>query len=262
MLEDNDYGKKNSNVIKWCKYCKSELKRKEYESSRDFKRRQFCDKNCFSRYRKEEHAKRIIDKQYNMLFADYYIWDSDNILIHCKCNCGNEKYYKMYRFKCDIPYSCGCSVNIKHGMVNTKLYKSWALMKRRCDNPDDLHKKYYKDKGITYCEEWKSFIPFKEWALNNGYVDGYTIERLDNSLSYCPENCTWIPMSEQAKNKTNKTHLIINGIDKSYTEWSRECGLNESTIRARVNRGLTGVDVIKPVKKKGEYNATVPQVSH
>lgn len=138
----------------------------------------------------------------------------------------------------------------KHYMSNTKLYKSWASMKRRCDNPDEHHKKYYKDKGISYCKEWKDFRNFKNWALNNGYIEGYTIERLDNDKGYYPENCTWILAKYQNKNKTNKSHLIINGIDKSFTEWAKEYNLRENTIRMRVKYGWSNEDLLKPVNKK------------
>lgn len=142
---------------------------------------------------------------------------------------------------------------MKHGMSKTKLYKSWAAMKRRCDFPDPLHKKYYADKGITYCEEWKDFLPFMKWALNNGYVEGYTIERIDNEKGYFPENCKWIPASEQCLNKTNKSHLIIDDVDKSYTEWGREYGLRENTIRMRVKYGWSGKDLLKPVERKWKH---------
>ena len=122
-------------------------------------------------------------------------------------------------------------------------------MKRRCDNPDELHKKYYKEKGITYCKEWGKFLPFRDWALNNGYVEGYTIERIDNSKGYYPNNCTWIHAREQNKNKTNKSHLIINGIDKSFTEWANEYGLKENTIRMRIKYGWSGEDLLKPTNR-------------
>lgn len=64
--------------------------------------------------------------------------------------------------------------SINDGRSKTKLYKSWVAMKRRCDNPDKLHKKYYEN--IAICDEWYDFDNFKEWALNNSYKDGYTIK--------------------------------------------------------------------------------------
>ena len=61
-----------------------------------------------------------------------------------------------------------------------------------------------------------------------------------------------LPASEQGKNKTTRSHLIIDGIDKSYTEWANEYGLNDTTIRMRVKYGWSGKDLLKPVKKRGE----------
>ena len=78
-----------------------------------------------------------------------------------------------------------------------------------------------------------------------------TIERKDNSKGYNPDNCCWITRNEQARNKTNRSHLVINGIDKSYTEWAKEYGLNESTIRMRIKYGWSRKDLLNPVNKKG-----------
>ena len=138
--------------------------------------------------------------------------------------------------------------SINDGRSKTKLYKSWQAMKRRCDNPDDLHKKYYKN--IKICKEWYSFDNFRNWALKNGYIDGYTIERKDIFKGYYPSNCTWIPKEKQNYNKRNKSHLIINGIDKTFTEWANEYNLKENTIRMRIKYGWIGKDLLKPVKKR------------
>ena len=143
-------------------------------------------------------------------------------------------------------------MSVYDGRSKTKLYKSWVSMKRRCDAPDEHHKKYYKD--IKICKEWYDFDNFKKWALENNYVDGYTIERLDVTKGYCPENCTWIPKEQQPINRRTKSHLIINGIDKSYTEWANEYGIRENTIRMRIKYGYCGEDLIKPTKKYGLHN--------
>lgn len=134
--------------------------------------------------------------------------------------------------------------------TKSKLYRTWVAMKRRCLNPDEHHKKYYKN--ITVCEEWKKdYLIFKEWALQNGYVDGLTIERIDIFGNYEPSNCKFIEKEKQNINKRNKSHLIINGVDKSYTEWAKEYGIRENTIRMRVKRGKSGKDLLKPTKKYG-----------
>lgn len=142
--------------------------------------------------------------------------------------------------------------SINDGRSKTKLYKTWASMKRRCDNPDKLHQKYYKN--IKICKEWYSFEIFKDWAINNGYIEGYTIERKDIFKGYCPKNCTWIPKEKQNYNKRNKSHLIINGVDKTYTEWANEYGIRENTIRMRIKYGWNNDDLLKPTKKYGLHN--------
>lgn len=139
------------------------------------------------------------------------------------------------------------------GRSRTKLYKSWENMKRRCNYPDKLHAKYYKE--IHICKEWESFDNFRDWALHNGYIEGLTLERLDITKGYCPKNCTWIPKEKQNINRRNKSHLVICGIDKSFTEWAKEYGINETTIRMRIKYGWSGKDLLKPTKKYGLYNS-------
>lgn len=125
--------------------------------------------------------------------------------------------------------------NVYDGRSKTKLYKSWVAMKRRCDDPDDLHKKYYEN--IHVCNEWYDFDVFKKWAIENGYVEGYTIERLDNSKGYCPDNCTWIPKEKQNINKRNKHLIKINGVEKTINEWCKEYNIKWTTFYARIQYG-------------------------
>lgn len=133
---------------------------------------------------------------------------------------------------------------MRHGMSNTKMYKSWAAMKRRCDFPDELHKKYYLDKGITHCKEWADFVNFRDWALSNGYIEGYTIERIDNDKGYCPENCRWIPAKEQAVNKTSNHLVTINGVTKTISQWCNQYGVKWTTFYARIKRGWSGESLL------------------
>lgn len=146
------------------------------------------------------------------------------------------------------------------GRSKTKLYKTWVCMKHRCDNPDPHHKKYYKN--IKICAEWYDFDNFKLWALNNGYQEGLTIERIDIYGNYEPSNCTWIEKEKQNTNKRNKSQLIINGVSKSFTEWANEYGIRENTIRMRIKYGMSGTDLLKPTKKYGLHNPFKKEGGH
>lgn len=99
----------------------------------------------------------------------------------------------------------------RHGMSRTKLYQRWCGMKNRCNTPSYSCYHRYGGRGITYCKEWENFEPFMEWALNNGYSDDLTLDRINNDGNYCPENCRWTTQHEQSMNKThlpNKTGYV------------------------------------------------------
>ena len=50
---------------------------------------------------------------------------------------------------------------------------------------------YYKNKGITICEEWLDFNAFEKFAQENGYASGLRLIRINKSGNYEPENCVF-----------------------------------------------------------------------
>ena len=74
-------------------------------------------------------------------------------------------------------------------------------MKSRCDCKTNTSYGLYGGRGITYCQEWGKFEPFYEWALENGYSENLTLDRIDNDGDYTPENCKWSTQHEQSLNK-------------------------------------------------------------
>ena len=101
-------------------------------------------------------------------------------------------------------------VNVTHNMSHTRIYNVWKGMRRRCNNPNAPKYEYYGGKGITVCDEWNhgygGFENFYEWAMQNGYSDDLTIDRIDSNKGYCPENCRWIPFLENVRRATKKPH--------------------------------------------------------
>lgn len=163
----------------------------------------------------------------------------------CECECGNTKIINGRSLRTNKTKSCGC-IQRKHGEWNTRLYSIWNGMIRRCHTSKSKKQtKNYKDKGIKVCDEWRDFLKFKEWAVNNGYKDNLSIERIDINKDYCPSNCKWIPMNEQQLNQTHTRFLEINGVKKPLTVWAKEKGIHHNTLRYRINKGWKTEDLFK-----------------
>lgn len=125
-----------------------------------------------------------------------------------------------------------------HRETHTRLYRIWANMKQRCYNPknDNYHK--YGEKGITICETWKNdYILFRDWALNNGYKDNLTIDRIDGLKGYFPENCRWVTTKVQNHNLRTNVNITYCGQTKCISDWSKETGIPQQTISERLEKG-------------------------
>ena len=159
----------------------------------------------------------------------------------CKCDCGNETVVYGSHLRKGNTVSCGCvmrSAHKTHGESKTRLYGIWQHMKSRCENPNVDHYYCYGGRGITYCDEWKDFEVFKEWAVSNGYEDGLTIDRIDVNGNYEPGNCRWESMTVQHKNTRKAIVLEHNGERHTLREWAKVLGIPKSTLQARYKKGV------------------------
>lgn len=124
--------------------------------------------------------------------------------------------------------------HITHGMSKTRLYSIWRDMKNRCNGLKKKDKENYFDRGITYCKEWDTFEPFKDWALSHGYRDDLTIDRIDNDKGYSPDNCRWVTRAVQ-NNNTRQNHFITyKGETHTLKEWSEILGIKYNTLKSRL----------------------------
>lgn len=122
----------------------------------------------------------------------------------------------------------------------------WYGIIHRTTNPKSQAYRHYGARGIIVCDRWHSFDNFYS-DMNEMYLPGLSIDRIDNNAGYSPENCRWANDKEQANNRrTNKT-FCINGITKTLEMWIKEYGAKSSTVRQRlyvygwsINESLTG----------------------
>ena len=123
---------------------------------------------------------------------------------------------------------------IRHGLRYHPLYGRWLMMWQRCHNPKNNRYKDYGEKGIIVCERWKDFRNFLN-DMGEPPV-GASIERKDNSKGYSPENCIWANSFVQMRN-TKRTRLIeFNGKSQCVTDWAKEIGIQESSLRERLDK--------------------------
>jgi hypothetical protein len=93
-------------------------------------------------------------------------------------------------------------------------------MKKRCYNQRAKRYLDYGGRGITVCDDWHSFIIFRDWALFNGYKDNLSIDRINVNGNYEPSNCQWATIKKQANNKTDNRILQFRGVEKTVAEWA------------------------------------------
>ena len=169
----------------------------------------------------------------------------DNIeMCNCLCICGRKVTVRRGDLTSGKTKSCGCLAkevksksNKTHGLTKTRLHNIWGAMKQRCYYPKSSHYHKYGERGIIVCDEWKNdFMSFYNWAMDNGYSDDLSIDRIDVNGNYEPSNCRWANNKVQANNKTTNRYITYKNETKTLKEWSDILGINYSTLRTQTKK--------------------------
>ena len=135
----------------------------------------------------------------------------------------------------------GKHVPVVHGRSHTRLHDIWCGMNNRC-NPDNKSSQRYGRRGIRVCEEWADYMVFEKWALEHGYAEDLTIDRIDVNGNYCPDNCRWIPLAEQARNRRTTFEVFYQGRNMSLAEAAELAGLPYKQVHHRIKRAGWSVE--------------------
>jgi len=148
-----------------------------------------------------------------------------------KCDCGNVTRVIVSQVSSGNTRSCGCWTGkgtnsrvgdreTKHGLSHHKLYGLYNGIIGRCTYPSHCSYHNYGGRGIFVCEEWlNDFVSFFDWAIENGWEEGLTIDRIDPNGNYCPNNCRFVTVKVQANNKRNNRLLTAFGETKTVANW-------------------------------------------
>ena len=166
----------------------------------------------------------------------------------CLCDCGNITYVRPMNLKRNMVKSCGClhhRGNPSHNLSHTRIYRIYKKIKRRCYVKDDPAYKDYGGRGIYMCDEWKESVEnFYNWAMQNGYSDNLSIDRIDNNSGYSPENCRWATTKMQCNNRRSNIVVTIGNKTMNVAQWCEELGLNKGSIYSRIEKGWNPVEAL------------------
>lgn len=179
----------------------------------------------------------------------------------CECDCGNITTTQPTNWENGQIKSCGClanSLKIEHSQELDRLRRIHSGMKQRCYNSNNHAYHNYGGRGITICQEWQDRDNFIKWALENGYSNDLSIDRIDVNGNYEPNNCRWATAKEQNNNQRLRKKgyrrklktAIVDGQEKPLVEWYVIYGVTAPTIAYRMKTyGLNFEDALKMPRK-------------
>ena len=180
----------------------------------------------------------------------------------CRCFCGTEVVRQSQSLQTKRRQNarhCGCLLGqhvVTHGLTSTPIWHTWNGMRARCGNQSGKDWKNYGARGIAVCDRWQhSFMNFLE-DMGGSYVEGLSLDRIDNSKGYSPDNCRWATRSEQANNTRNNIVLDTPQGRMTVTQAAKAYGLRVVTLHARIFRYQWPVEIALTTPVRRRYSTS------
>lgn len=167
----------------------------------------------------------------------------------CQCSCGeiidvfagNLRRGNSTRCrKCSYKVIGNKSTTLrKHNM---RLYGIWSGMKTRCYDENIDYFDRYGGRGIKVCDEWlgdNGFENFYKWAIESGYKNGLTIDRINVDGNYSPDNCRWATNKEQQNNRRDNVYIVVDGVEMTIAQAAEKYNIKYATLRGRLKAGYS-----------------------
>lgn len=199
---------------------------------------------------------------------------SGHALWKCKCDCGNHHITTSNQLRGGSK-SCGClqreraseaakqrtgqncSKKYAIGQEHYRLHQCYKDMLNRCYNKNNRSFARYGGRGIGVYVDWfNDFYAFRDWALDNGYANNLTLDRIDVNGNYVPDNCRWVTVKVQNNNRSNNRIVNYKGETMTLHELSEKHDIAYKTLWQRVNSGWSIAAAVEtPVRRSvnGHY---------
>lgn len=177
--------------------------------------------------------------------------DGSGPWFECRCSCGKLRSVWGYTLANGKSTNCGCArnrqngnrikcISTRHGHCRTpktqsKEWRAWNAMIRRCTYPSMDRYPRYGGRGITVCDKWRhSFQAFLA-DVGPAPTPSHTLGRIKNDGHYEPGNVEWQLKGTQARNKSSNRVITHNGESLTLIEWCERTGLKRQTIQMRLD---------------------------
>lgn len=169
-------------------------------------------------------------------------WNKRTLL--CKCECGTESIVGYSNLVRGGSKSCRPCADHKHGKIAShRLYRVWASMKSRCNNPNEFNYPNYGGRGITVCNSWLDFRGFIA-DMEDSYKEGLSLDRIDNNKGYFKENCRWTTSKEQSLNTRKAIQYKYKNQLVSQNTLTKILNVHKSVIVKKLQKGETIESII------------------